>query len=86
MESIVLNVRDLGQTDRSTLERVVGRQLQESQQLIIQVMTTPNSTAGADASKESLPEWCNVYAGLSPAEIDELDSAIVRSTSSREIP
>ena len=39
METLVRNVRDLDQSDRSTLERLVGHQLRESQRLVIQVMS-----------------------------------------------
>jgi len=38
METVFRNVRDLDPIDRSALERVVGHQLVESQQLVIQVM------------------------------------------------
>jgi len=32
-----------------------------------------------------LPAWCDVYEGLSDKEIDELDAAIVRTHSSRDV-
>src|SRR5438876_365929 len=78
METIVSNVGDLDHGERSALERVVGHALGESQRLIIQVMTLEppapaKSTTGAPAD---LPEWSDVYAGLSDDEIDDLDAAI----------
>jgi hypothetical protein len=30
-----------------------------------------------------LPDWCNVYEGLTADEIDEIEKSIVRSTTSR---
>lgn len=75
-------VSDLNATDRSALERVVGHPLTNQQQIVIQIVTPPPDRS---AHKSKLPEWCNVYEGLSEAEIDELSSAIVRERSSREI-
>ncbi len=85
METVVRNVRDLPKNDRSALERVVGHQLRESQQLVIQVMSVSlEEPAQAPLASGELPAWCNVYQGLSDPEIDELDSAIVRSDLSRD--
>ena len=86
METIIRNVRDLDQTDRSVLERVVGHSLRESQQIVIQVTNAANEpTSTADTEGNQLPSWCDVYEGLSDAEIDELDQAIVRDHSSRDL-
>jgi hypothetical protein len=86
METIVRNVRDLDQTDRSALERVVGHQLRESQQLVIQVSAVAGEPSPVPQPKAGdLPPWCQVYEGLSDAEIDELDGAIVRNHSSRDV-
>ncbi|HTK74267.1 MAG TPA: hypothetical protein VL371_03360 [Gemmataceae bacterium] len=78
METIRRNVADLDGSDRSALERIVGHALDENQRLVIQVTsndsTPPNPPAAADAD---LPEWCDVYGGLSDAEIDDLDAAIL---------
>lgn len=86
METAIRNVRDLDQTDRSALERVVGHQLRESQQLVIQVMDVAMESPALEAgSGGKLPEWCDVYEGLSDQEIDELDRSIVRSDSTRNL-
>jgi hypothetical protein len=39
-----------------------------------------NSEATSDDSGNPppLPEWCNIYEGLSEAEIEELERAIIR--------
>ena len=81
METIVRNVRDLGEIDRSLFERVIGHPLSENAQLVIQVK---NAAPRAAATSRKLPAWCNVYEGLSESEIDDLDQAIVRNHSGGE--
>ncbi|HXT60836.1 MAG TPA: hypothetical protein VN699_19515 [Pirellulales bacterium] len=85
METIVRNVRDLDQTDRSALERVVGCQLGESQQIVIQVVSAAVEPRESPGPGDQLPAWCDVYEGLSDAQIDDLDEAIVRDHSSRHL-
>ena len=56
----------------------MGKRLRENQQVIINVMNidVPAAPATQDTGAQStLPEWCNVYAGLSDEEIDRLDQA-----------
>lgn len=86
METLVRNVRDLDQSDRFALERVVGHPLRESERLVIQVMDvgTEKQSASGPADDE-LPAWCDVYEGLSDSEIDDLDEGIVRTHSSRDV-
>jgi len=85
METLVRNVRDLDQSDRSALERVVGHQLRESQRLVIQVMNVGVEEPAARPAGDELPAWCDVYEGLTGSEIDDLDAAIVRTHSSRDV-
>jgi hypothetical protein len=82
MENIVRNVRDIDASDRDALEHVVGQALRDNQQIIIQVMalndeppTTPGESAGGGT--DGLPDWCNVYEGLSDEEIAEVEKAIL---------
>lgn len=77
MKTITRHVRDIDIHDRRALERLVGKPLRENQQVIINVVnldpaseSPPTGTNGA-----TLPDWCNVYAGLSDEEIDRLDKA-----------
>ncbi len=84
METVVRNVRDLNVTDRSAFERVVGHALVESQRLIIQIVGKEISS-GIIPTPVALPEWCNVYEGLSDSEIDDLGTSIVRSHSFRSM-
>ena len=81
METVIRNVRDLDQNERTVLERVVGHPLRETEQVTVNIVNLqlpakpgPSQTAATD----SLPAWCNVYEGLSDAEVDELSGAIVR--------
>lgn len=84
METIIRNVGDLTRQDVSALERVVGHQLRESHQLVIQIVSVSVPGAKQPSPSSNLPEWCGVYEGLTDSEIDELDASIVRSSSSRE--
>jgi len=89
MDSIIRNVTDIDQADRQALEHVVGRQLHENQQVVINVRNVDAPTPAADASAtdevavNSLPEWCNVYEGLSDEEVDEIEKSIVRCPDNR---
>jgi hypothetical protein len=78
METIVRNVRDLDQSDRSALERIMGRHLGETQQVILQVASL--ETAGESGTREvelgGVPSWWKIYEGLSDDEVDRLDSAV----------
>lgn len=85
METVIRTVGDIPASDRSALERVVGHQLRESQQLVIQVVSLAVPPADATTG-DSLPDWCDVYEGLSPERVDEIDAAVVRSPSSRDLP
>lgn len=87
METFIRNVGELDTNDRTALERVVGHKLRENQRIVIHVVgaNVPSGVESPTAS-EALPDWCDVYAGLSEAEVDELDRGIVRSPSSRNVP
>jgi hypothetical protein len=78
METIIRQVRELDAAERSTIEQLVGHTLRANQQLVIQVMTvdlqTPAPTAQASGT---LPDWTHVYAGLSDAEIADVESVVL---------
>jgi hypothetical protein len=81
METIIRHVRDIDTAERHMLEHVIGQQLQENQKIIIQVVGLGNEAAAEPAGTEvspsdQLPEWCNIYEGLSEKEIDEIDAII----------
>lgn len=83
METLI-HVCEFDQFDRSALELLVGHQLDESERLVIQVMSGVEEPAARPAD-DDLPAWSDVYEGLSDSEIDELDAAIVRTHSSRDV-
>ena len=83
MADFVRNVREIDSADRQAMEHLLGQPLHENEQLVIRVVTAkprPESTSeppppsGATAV---LPEWCNVYAGLSDKEIADLERTIL---------
>lgn len=78
METVVRNIVDLNGTDRSAAERLVGHALRENQQLVIRVVNLVNRQDDEGGANDALPEWCNVYAGLSDEEIERLERAISR--------
>jgi hypothetical protein len=87
METVVHNIRDLTGDERTAAEQLVGHALRENQQLVIQVVTLDLGVAPSCgiAGEAKLPEWCNVYEGLSDAEIAEIEKSIVRDRGSRSL-
>lgn len=80
MESVTRNVRDISQQDRLALEHVIGRQLAENQQVIIQVCNLKmdaNKNQTSEKNGTALPDWCNVYAGLAESQISALEDVIL---------
>jgi hypothetical protein len=83
METVVHNFRDLSDNERSAAELLVGHTLQDDYQLIIQVVATNGSPAETPPLGDTLPDWCNVYKGLTDEEIADIEQSIVRSDTSR---
>lgn len=79
MESITRNVAEIGAADRQALEHVVGQQLRENQQVVIHIvnMDVPLAPANGKSPPGKLPEWCNVYEGLSDAEVAEIEKVVL---------
>lgn len=86
MQTVMRNVRDLDGADRTAVEKLVGHALRESERVVIHVTDATDGPAERPAPNDELPAWCNVYEGLSDAEIDELDRSIRRTHSSRKMP
>ena len=84
MESITRNVREIESDERRVYEAAVGHALQENQQVVIQVVTppeTPKQEPSIEPVREAsgkLPDWCNVYAGLSDDEIAEVEQVVLK--------
>jgi hypothetical protein len=84
MPPVTRNIRDIDQTDRSTLERLVGVPLREDQQVVIQVLDSkPPVPPATNGTYAKLPPWCNVFEGLTTDEKEDLTSSIVRLPTSR---
>jgi hypothetical protein len=80
METVIRNVGDIDARDRQALEHVLGQPLHENQQLVIGIRDVHGSMKPAQRTGNgtaTLPEWCNVFAGLSDGEIDDLEKAIL---------
>lgn len=83
METVTRNVRDLGVGERSAAEQLIGHSLSDQQQLIIQVVGISIVPEQAPEGSDELPDWCNVYAGLSDDQIADIEKSIVRCDVSR---
>jgi hypothetical protein len=62
--------------DRRGIEHLIGRDLDEHQQVIISVVTRPIEPAFPES--QGVPDWWKVYEGLDDEEVDRLDQAIRR--------
>lgn len=81
METIIRNVGDIDAHDRQALEHVLGKSLCGNQQLVISIvdLQIPLKAAPRGATgSPTLPEWCNVYAGLSDGEIADMEKIILQ--------
>jgi hypothetical protein len=89
MESTVRKVKEIATAERQVYETVLGEKLRENQQVILQVTTVSQAPEapgnGPDAQQAGqLPDWCNVYDGLSEQEIAEVERVCLsRSDMSR---
>jgi hypothetical protein len=83
MDDLIRNVSQFGTAEKQAIERLLGRDLREDEQVIIRVLTASNdqsnaATASSDEQgKPALPDWCNVYAGLSDNEVAEIEGSIL---------
>ena len=83
MESIIRNVRDIDSRERQALEHVLGQQLKENQKIIIQIVTVSNESMETEPAQEHmpaapLPEWCNVFAGLTDEQVAEVEDVVLQ--------
>lgn len=88
MERITRNVRDIDAAHRAALEHVLGQRLHDDQQVIVSVVNLDASAPKSEmpAQRQAvLPDWCNVYEGLTDAEIDDIEASIVRAPGGRTL-
>lgn len=84
METITRNVKDIGSDDRRALEHVIGRPLAENQTIIISVTEVHPKGDTRVATEGKLPDWCNVFEGLSDQEVADIEKiALTRADLSR---
>ena len=82
MVAITRKVADLTSPLRQALEEAVGRPLRDEQQVEIQVCeaheVSPQSPAPVPGANDErgLPDWCDVYEGLSEDQLTELDQIV----------
>ena len=90
MEKITRQFQQLSSDEKRVYESVLGHELQENQQIILQVITVGGAEEEpktSDQATGTLPQWCNVYEGLSDEEIAEIETVILdRSHWSRSSP
>jgi hypothetical protein len=78
METLVYTVGELPAASRVAAEQLVGHPLSESQRIRIEVSPpAPGSVDPAVDNLPPLPEWFNVYEGLTDAEIDAITTTIL---------
>lgn len=89
MESISRKVGDLTATERQVYETVLGHQLHAGQRIIVQLIDVDASDAKAKSTvspqgigsqqigNAQLPEWCDVYRGLSDEEVEAVEESIL---------
>jgi hypothetical protein len=81
MESITKNVRDISLPEELAVEHVIGQQLTENQEVIIQIYrldlrSEPETTETESA--QGLPDWCNVYAGLTDKQVEAVEQTALQ--------
>lgn len=76
-KTIVRDVRDIANSDRKALEHALGERFRDDQRLVVHVVTLTDSTEDTAAATgdgyASLPEWCDVFAGLADDEIADVE-------------
>ena len=83
MEKVIRNVSDIDRADRQALEHVLGQSLRENQQVVIGIVNLDITKESATQppprrpSGDGLPDWCNVYEGLTDEEISDLEKLIL---------
>ena len=80
MESISRTANEFASPQRQAIEQVLGHPLRDDQQVTITVQ--PGVAAETSGP---VPEWLNLYAGLTDEEVSDLESAILQRDPSTRI-
>lgn len=85
METITRQVCELRPNERSAAELLLGHRLRGNERLILQVLDLDVVQPTAEDSRppQMLPDWCNVYEGLSDEEVDNIHRSITRCNLTR---
>lgn len=79
-KTIVRDVRDITGPDRDVLEHALGERLRDDQRLVVRILSPAD--AGPEPTRPgagaALPDWCDVFRGLSDEEIADVESAVRR--------
>ena len=86
METVVFTIGELSGQQRRAAEELLGHALSDHQQIRIEVCPSESQTDVAGSGDDDLPEWCNVYKGYSPEEIDRLEQSILENRFHLERP
>lgn len=76
MKQTTHQVGELNNAERSTLERLLGHPLRENEQLVIQISIASRQPEILPAA--GLPDWCNVFEGLTEEEVADVEKAALR--------
>jgi hypothetical protein len=87
MEKVIYNVAEIDAADRRALEHLIGKQLTEHQQVIINVMDVSMPQTVLPRPAQSLEDWTNIYDGLNEEEIEAVDQiSKSRANLTRNLP
>jgi hypothetical protein len=86
MDTIIRNVRDIPEADRSALEHVLGQPLGENQQIVVRIIdptpagkepiARPSKVEATDSTTTHLDDWCNVLEGMSEKDLADFDATL----------
>ena len=87
METITRQVGELRDNERSAAELLVGHRLRGNERLILQVwdLDVLQPAVQDSRSAQTLPDWCNVYEGLTDEEVEKIDQSITRCNLTRSV-
>jgi hypothetical protein len=77
METVVYIIGDLTDSNRRAAELLVGHSLTERQQIRIEVTDPAAASHPVGGDDQALPDWFNVYEGMSSEEIDDITNVIL---------
>ena len=84
METVIRNVDEINPQDRQSLEHLLGRPLGNNQRVVINTANlrvhgaNPPAPDSVDLdAMDTLPEWCNVYKGLSDDQVSAIERTIL---------